>query len=110
MEPGLCLSSGELGYTLSKAARVGFIEQSRFHSPTSQYGMLTRGPRFVDPELRERMRQGLEEIRSGKFAREWAEEQVRGYPVLTALRQAARSLPLHKLEQRAIRAFWGEKG
>ncbi len=99
--------SGELGYTLSKAARVSFIEQSRFHSPTSQYGTLTRGPRFVDPELRERMRRGLEEIRSGKFAREWAEEQARGYPVLTALRDAACSLPLHELEQRVIREFWG---
>jgi len=91
--------SGELSYVLGKIAELGMIEQSALHSRTSQYGSMTRGMRFVLPELRARMREGLEEIRSGKFAQEWAAEQEAGCPTLEMLKEAARSLPLHQLEQ-----------
>ncbi|MEJ2209085.1 MAG: ketol-acid reductoisomerase [Anaerolineae bacterium] len=92
--------SGEFSYTLAKIAELGLVEQSALHSHTSQYGSMSRGMRFVLPELRSRMRQGLDEIRSGAFAREWAEEQAAGAPTLAALKEAARSLPLHELETR----------
>jgi len=62
--------------------------------------------RFVLPELRERMRQGLEEIRSGKFAQEWAAEQAAGYPTLRMLREAARAQPIYHWEQ-ALRQAMG---
>jgi ketol-acid reductoisomerase len=97
--------SGELSYTLGKMAELGAIEQSALHSPTSQYGSMSRGMRFALPELRDRMREGLEEIRSGRFAREWAAEQTAGYPMLEMLREAARSLPLHRLEQELRQAL-----
>ena len=90
--------SGELSYTLGKIAEMGLVEQSQLHSPTSQYGSMSRGMRFILPELRTKMRQGLEEIRSGAFAREWAAEQEAGRPTLAVLKEAARSLPLHALE------------
>ena len=92
--------SGEFSYTLAKIAELGLVEQSALHSRTSQYGSMSRGMRFVLPELRSRMRQGLDEIRSGVFAREWAEEQAAGAPTLAALKEAALSLPLHELETR----------
>ena len=92
--------SGEFSYTLAKIAELGLVEQSALHSRTSQYGSMSRGMRFVLPELRSRMRQGLDEIRSGAFAQEWAEEQAAGAPTLAALKEAARSLPLHELETR----------
>ncbi|MGD8623625.1 MAG: SCP2 sterol-binding domain-containing protein, partial [Anaerolineae bacterium] len=91
--------SGELAYTLSKIAEMGLIEQGTLHSRTSQYGSMSRGLRFALPGLRERMLQGLDEIRSGAFAREWAEEQATGSPTLEGLKEAARSLPLYTLEQ-----------
>lgn len=91
--------SGELSYTLGKIAELGLIEQSELHSHTSQYGSMSRGMRFILPELRNRMQEGLEEIRSGRFAQEWAAEQAAGCPTLKMLKEAARSLPLHRLER-----------
>jgi len=101
--------SGEFGYTWQKTAEVGLVKQSSFHSRTSQYGSMSRAMRFVDPGLRAKMRQGLEEIRSGAFAREWAAEQAAGCPTLKELQEMARSLPLHRLEQRLLRKLRGGK-
>ena len=97
--------SGEFSYTLGKIAEMGTIEQSQLHSRTSQYGSMSRGLRFRLPQLRERMREGLGEIRSGAFAREWAVEQAEGCPTLEVLRESARSLPLYRLEQELIAAL-----
>ncbi len=102
--------SGEFAYTLGKMAELGVVEQSALHSPTSQYGSMSRGMRFMLPELRTRMREGLAEIRSGQFAQEWAAESAAGAPALEALRAAARSLPLHKLEQELKQALEDSPG
>jgi putative sterol carrier protein len=82
------------------------VEQTQLHSNTSQYGSMSRGMRFMLPELRARMQQGLDEIRSGRFADEWAAEQEAGCPTLEDLRLAAQSLPLAQLE-RDLRAALG---
>ncbi len=97
--------SGELSYTLGKIAELGLVEQTALHSRTSQYGSMSRGMRFIIPELRTRMREGLDEIRSGQFAQEWAAEQAVGSPILETLKEAARSLPLHNLEQELRQAL-----
>jgi len=97
--------SGELAYTMGKIAELGLIEQGALHSRTSQYGSMSRGMRFILPELRDKMREGLEEIRSGKFAQEWVAEQAAGCPMLEMLWQAARSLPLYHLEQQVREAL-----
>jgi ketol-acid reductoisomerase len=99
--------SGEFAYTLAKMAELGLIEQSALHSRTSQYGSLSRGMRFILPELRARMQAGLEEICSGAFAREWAAEQAAGAPTLEALQETARSLPLYQLEHELRQALGG---
>lgn len=90
--------SGEFAYTLSKIAELGMVEQSRLHSLTSQYGSLSRGVRFLQPDLRQKMLQGLDEIRNGDFAQEWFAEHRAGYPTLNSLREAATSLPLFQWE------------
>jgi len=97
--------SGEFAYTLGKIAELGLVEQSMLHSRTSQYGSMSRGIRFVIPELRTKMMEGLEEIRSGKFAQEWAAEQAAGTPTLQALREAAQTLPLIDLERELRQAL-----
>jgi ketol-acid reductoisomerase len=99
--------SGELSYTLGKIAELGLIEQGTLHSRTSQYGSMSRGMRFMLPELRGMMLEGLEEIRSGQFAREWAAEQAAGCPALEALKESARSLPLHQFERELREALKG---
>jgi putative sterol carrier protein len=65
--------------------------------------------RFMLPDLRVKMREGLDEIRSGSFAGEWAAEREAGCPTLNDLRQAARSLPLAQLE-RDLREALGDSG
>lgn len=97
--------SGELAYTLAKIAELGTVDQTRLHSPASQYGSMSRGMRFVIPELRAKMQQGLQDIRSGRFAQEWTAEQEAGCPTLELLRQSARSLPLYGLEQELLQAL-----
>jgi ketol-acid reductoisomerase len=63
--------SEEMAYTYRKMAQVGLVKQTLFHSPTSQYGAMSRGVRFLDMGLKERMKKIYGEIDSGAFAREW---------------------------------------
>ncbi|MGH9973675.1 MAG: ketol-acid reductoisomerase [Nitrososphaeraceae archaeon] len=41
-------------------------------SETARYGGLTRGPRIINKEVKENMKQVLKDIQSGEFANEWA--------------------------------------
>jgi ketol-acid reductoisomerase len=58
----------------------GFARLHRYVSDTAKYGDLTRGPRVVDARTRASMRELLDEIRSGTFAREWVRESETGRP------------------------------
>jgi len=49
-----------------------------FVSDTAKYGDLTRGPRVVNAQTRETMKQILTEIQDGTFAREWIAEHEAG--------------------------------
>ena len=90
--------AGELTCAPGRIAELGLIEQTNLTSRTIQYGSLSRGIRFVFSELRAGMREDLEEIRSGGFARGWAAEQEAGCPALEVLKDLARSLPLCQME------------
>ncbi|MBI2876425.1 MAG: ketol-acid reductoisomerase, partial [Candidatus Tectomicrobia bacterium] len=90
--------SGELGVVFNAMVEKGFIRQMDLHSRTSQYGTMTRRPRFATPELKARMKEVLEEIRSGQFAREWTEEQRAGLPHFRSLKEQALKHPLNDLE------------
>ncbi len=94
--------SGELGYTLSKAAQLGIRDTLKLQSLTGQYGILSRSERFQEPKLRRQMEIALEEIRGGKFAQEWAAEYASGYPRLEALRHKRSNMVLWDLEQQVI--------
>jgi len=50
-------------------------------SDTAEYGDLTRGKRVITSETRKEMKKMLEEIQSGKFAKEWIDENKAGRPV-----------------------------
>jgi ketol-acid reductoisomerase len=70
-------ASGEAADIFRAMAQKGLFEQMRFHSPTSQYGVLTRRENATGDHslLYQRMRSALEHIRNGGFAREWSDEQ-----------------------------------
>jgi ketol-acid reductoisomerase len=56
-------------------------------SDTAEYGDLTRGPRIIDENVRDTMRELLGEIQSGEFAREWILENQANRPVFNALQR-----------------------
>ncbi|ABI55898.1 ketol-acid reductoisomerase [Alkalilimnicola ehrlichii MLHE-1] len=68
----------------------GGIANMRYSiSNTAEYGDFTRGPRVINEESREAMREILAEIQEGEFAREFVLENQAGCPTLTARRRLA---------------------
>jgi ketol-acid reductoisomerase len=63
-------------------------------SNTAEYGDYTRGPRIITAETREEMKRILDEIQTGRFAREWILENKAGAPSFQAMRRRARNQPL----------------
>src|SRR5579863_5981994 len=56
----------------------GLAKMHRFISETAKYGDLTRGPRIVNDRVKNEMRKVLKEVQTGKFARQWIEENATG--------------------------------
>jgi ketol-acid reductoisomerase len=56
-------------------------------SNTAEYGGLTRGSRIVTDETKREMKRILEEIQTGKFAREFVTENQAGAPGIKAMRR-----------------------
>jgi len=91
--------SRELSHIFEKAATMGLVEQMPLHSRTSQYGQLRFTDEFDREPLEEFMAERLEEIESGKFADEWAEEQADGFPEFERLREFYDSYDMIRDEQ-----------
>ena len=56
-------------------------------SNTAEYGGQSRGPRVVNETSRQAMREALEEIQNGSFAREYLCECMVNQPVIKKLRE-----------------------
>ena len=79
--------SGEVERTYRLLREVGYAVQSEFHSPTSQYGQLTRRGRYDHLDFRPTMSELTDDITSGRFADEWDAERDAGYPKLNTLKE-----------------------
>ncbi|MEX2158047.1 MAG: ketol-acid reductoisomerase [Dehalococcoidia bacterium] len=66
-------------------------------SDTAEYGDYTRGPRVIDEDVRESMRQILREIQDGTFAREWILENQAGRPQFLAMRRMNAEHPIEQV-------------
>jgi ketol-acid reductoisomerase len=64
-------------------------------SNTAEYGDLTRGPRIIGDDVRARMRQLLDEIRSGAFADDWTGPNAQS--TLDQLRERQKDLRIEKV-------------
>ena len=64
-------------------------------SNTAEYGDLTRGPRIITDETRKEMKKILNEVQTGRFAKEWISENQSGKPVFQLLEKKDRE---HQLE------------
>ncbi len=74
----------------------GISGMRKWISDTAKYGDVTRGPRVIDDYVRENMWDILEEIQTGRFAKEWILENKVGRPVFNALLKRDRE---HLIEQ-----------
>jgi ketol-acid reductoisomerase len=101
------LLSGETERTMRLVREHGYAYQFGFHSPTSQYGQLTRRDAFAGVDLATRMRELLDDIASGRFADEWDAERDAGYPKLTQLRERYAGKAVAEFEA-ALRQQLGE--
>ena len=75
----------------------GIAKMHQFVSETAKYGDLTRGPRVIDEHVRENMKKILEEIQSGRFAKEWVLENQAGRPEYSKLLERDRQHPIEKV-------------
>jgi len=76
----------------------GGIANMRYSiSNTAEYGDYTRGPRIVTPAVREEMKRILDDIQSGRFARDWVQECQAGQPSFKAMRRRAAGHPIEEV-------------
>ena len=99
--------SGEVERTMRLVRESGYAAQFGFHSPTSQYGQLTRRGAYDHLDLATTMRRLVDDIASGRFADEWDAERDAGYPRLTALREQHAGPAVAEFES-ALREELGE--
>lgn len=97
-------ASGELAEQAKAMAEEGLIEQLKHHSRTSQYGQLTRIRRYYDV-IREIVESEADEIWSGEFAREFAEEKYSGMILMNRLKEIFGSSDLVKVERKLLKAI-----
>jgi ketol-acid reductoisomerase len=101
-------ASGEPAQVFKEMAEVGLFRQMSFHSHTSQYGTLSRGPRVLPDDFRATLAQALDAIQQGSFAREWEAERQAGYPVFERLKAEALAHPINQVENRLREMVRGE--
>ncbi len=100
--------SGEVERNYRLLRLEGYAGQMRYHSPTSQYGQMSRADRYDGLDVPAVMREVLSEIESGKFADEWQAERDAGYPNLERLRAEKLSPDVVAFEEN-LRTRLGER-
>jgi len=66
-------------------------------SNTAEYGDYTVGPKIIDDSVKQSMKNVLDDIQSGRFAREWIAENDEGLHKYNELREADLSHPVEKI-------------
>jgi ketol-acid reductoisomerase len=99
--------SGEVERTYRLVRLEGGAAQMAYHSPTSQYGQLSRADRYRHFDLVATMRELVDDISSGRFAEEWGAERDAGYPHLEELRAKAMAPEILRFEAE-LRSRLGE--
>jgi ketol-acid reductoisomerase len=75
----------------------GLKKMHEFVSHTAKYGGLTRGPRVVNDKTKKEMKKILKEVQSGKFARQWIEENASGGKTYAKLLKEDMDRPIEKV-------------
>lgn len=72
----------------------GIQEMNKVISNTAEWGEYVSGPRLIDASVKERMKEVLKDIESGKFAKEWMEEAESGQKNLLKRREELGAHPI----------------
>jgi ketol-acid reductoisomerase len=75
----------------------GLDKMYEFISDTASYGDLVSGPRILDEGVKQRMREVLDDIRDGSFARRWMEEYQGGSQDYAERLQKRRAHPIESV-------------
>lgn len=104
-----CLHELKLIVDLIYEGGITFMRYSI--SDTAEYGDLVAGKRIITEETRREMRRILDDIQSGRFAREWVLENKAGRPVFYAMREREKNHLIEKVgrELRAMMPWIGEQ-
>ena len=79
--------SGEVERTMRLVREAGYAAQFEYHSPTSQYGQLSRRGAYAHLDVLSKMRELTDDIASGRFADEWDAERDAGHARLHSLKE-----------------------
>jgi len=100
--------SGEVERTYRLVRLEGGAAQTLHHSPTSQYGQLSRIGKYDHLDVAATMRELVQHITSGDFADEWDAERDNGYPQLNELKAKALAPEILEFEE-DLRLKLGER-
>ena len=76
----------------------GGMEYMRYSvSDTAEYGDYSRGPKVIDPTVKENMKKVLLQIQDGTFAKEWITENDEGRPRFNRLRKENANHPIESV-------------
>ena len=76
----------------------GGIANMRYSiSNTAEFGDYTRGPRIITDETKAEMKRILDDIQSGRFARDWVQECNAGQPSFKAMRRRGAEHPIEEI-------------
>lgn len=86
----------------------GGLENMRYSiSDTAQWGDFVSGPRVINDETKERMKEILADVQSGKFAKDWILENQTNRPQFNAINEMENNHPIEKVgrELRSLMPF-----
>jgi ketol-acid reductoisomerase len=86
----------ELKLIVDLIYQKGFAGMWNDVSNTAEFGGLSRRQRIITEEAQKEMKKILEEIQTGKFAKEWALENQAGRPMLNRMRDIESELEIEK--------------
>ncbi|MBM3565021.1 MAG: ketol-acid reductoisomerase [Alphaproteobacteria bacterium] len=79
----------------------GGIANMRYSiSNTAEYGDYTRGPRVITADTKAEMKRILDDIQSGRFARDWMLENAAGQPSFKAMRRRSAEHDIEKVGEK----------
>jgi ketol-acid reductoisomerase len=103
-----CLNEMKLIVDLMYEGGLGAMWDSV--SDTAEYGGLTRGEMVIDDHARENMQDVLEDVQTGRFAREWISENQTNRPTYRQLRQQEKAREVEAVGERLRGLFaWAEE-